>query len=718
MSASLRIFVCVLVCVIVVGCRSPASSEDAASQQRIVFESADLPERDGLNVISALATSLPFVHPSEDGGGLFVVESDANMVRLLDADLRQGGRLMVPLYQQRSAAGGAERVWIRGLLYAVPSALQEDPADLGPPLEKTAATDDQTERQNDVQEENLADETGAKGEDGATSKPVLFEGALSDATATLRGRSGQQRVLWFDDKGRAAEGGLPVSNLDASPEMLPRARSLRFDDLKDATQAVVIRRGEQAAGLRMSMVADQAPFHFPSGHVIAPARDAHTGDIRGWWFLSANGLELLDERMNTLATVVDEETSKPLAGIQDAAFVSMLPEGGLLVSMKRHGGAFELYFLGELQANPAFVQSEPEEDDEARTEDVSKHGRSGGEENPSTLDQDVPSVGTTPAVDTSAEQAAALPFEAKVRLLRNEEGKPLTMNFLSREGAPVPDGRRSVLRHEGLYFAVGPGAFRTQWSRIYRANAEGWTVFDHKRASGFAEDDPTRGTMRSLLSPFLFDAGERGLFLALGEQGVFLDVAPAHGDDWTLHTMNVQHPRLKAALHTSTRSGWVYLEGTHRESLRGRATPYALAFHLPSERLLVFENIQWVGALSGGDFLSPFQPERLLAAAVLGRAQNGELFAVDADHPEDGRVVLGTLPEETAEIVATGISIGPRRLLTLRLRDGRSCLALVDIRKKGSLRFITRDVNDGGFRVIDAFHAPHVTESLETVSGF
>lgn len=653
MSGLYRLFILLLCSSLITGCSTKSKEDAPKSEAQAPFELSELPERESLDFPRSKQPPLLFVNASEDAPGLYALEGEGDeaTVRLIDPDFAFEPMIAQVLYEQIGRTKDL-RVGIRGLLYTSENAHPWTP----PPLEDDEASKTDAETPPAAA---VASATEPQAEEVATAKP--------DGPAQL-GTFGGQRMLRLEPQ-KNVQDATTVSTLDQSVRALRRVTGFSVFDLKEIEKTTLVRRSEPAHAVRATMGPDDAPIVFPSGYVIAAAT-TETLETKGWFFVGGEGLLVLNDAMEAVGVVHAANTLAPMRDVTSASFISRLEAGGMLVALKREGTPSELYYLSALQ--PYSPETPP-------TDDLGE----GEEAAPAAAESDAEPHGQ------DGNSSAVVPeFLSVAYRLKNEEDQPLAISFLGGGGLGLPSPQNHVVKGDALYFAYGPGTVSSQWTRVFRADAQGWTVFDHKVAAGFHAEEAVWGAVRSALSPFLFDAGERGLFLALGESGVFLNVSAAKGSDWTLSPVETRLPKLKTSATTVAANGWVYLNGSHRARMRAPSKNYAIAFNLESGEAHVLDESMWLGVVSDGRYASAFHPERLRVRAVIGQDSLRRIFAIDAENPGEGRVILGELGENVKEARFFGVSIGPRRLLQLLREDGRVQLAVIDVRTAHSLRLI------------------------------
>lgn len=277
--------------------------------------------------------------------------------------------------------------------------------------------------------------------------------------------------------------------------------------------------------------------------------------------------------------------------------------------------------------------------------------------------------------------------------LKNDAGETAVFALgISILGRAVPTEPLLYAHDNQAYFADGPSMFNSTWTTFTHADRNSWRSFDHKKSlidegkditMGGLLTESTGALMYSFLPSVFIPVGEHGTFWAPGRVPELMKAtAQGNPQEWERTSLGGKLPNVASTPIINSANGWVF----YNYDDKGDG---AIAYHVPSKKVLQFPNASWIGSSVTGKSLD--------ATGSAAHAELSEVFllhsdrrlvALEAAHPDKGTVLLGTLPS-TTESVTISVGQGPHRLLRLQHEDAIGTEVLyVDTQRKGSLQHL------------------------------
>lgn len=238
--------------------------------------------------------------------------------------------------------------------------------------------------------------------------------------------------------------------------------------------------------------------------------------------------------------------------------------------------------------------------------------------------------------------------------LHDSEGETITFSpGIFSFGAPsVPGQGQMVVVEDAIFFIQTEGLFAFE-SKLFRADANGWSEIDLDGASidfliaaddrvGWIRDDELVSRDQLGNNEIVVDA--ENLDISAGQYGQSLE-GEIRG----------------------SRDGWVFYNRTETNQQDDQA--FAVAAKLDGSDIVAIPNARWIGASSSGQGSADVTIDALELGEVFLLRNDTELAAVSAANPAAGMVTLGTLPSGATNATLFGLAPGPHRLLQVEI-DG------------------------------------------------
>ncbi len=268
-----------------------------------------------------------------------------------------------------------------------------------------------------------------------------------------------------------------------------------------------------------------------------------------------------------------------------------------------------------------------------------------------------------------------------IRALLNAEGEKLVFAFQAMiEGVGLPSDELSASHQGAFFFAQGPSMFNASWSRLYRIDSQGWSVFEHSRPGSTGSMD---AIIYSMLGNFLIDAGENGLIWSLGGNIERVKATSADVSTWTREVLDDKTRGEQNSPVVGVRDGWIFYNSKQEGELKN--VDVAVALNVRDQKRVVLKNAEWVGASSSGKGSYIGRQMGIELSEVFVLRNERELAAVSAADPMRGAVILGELPATTKRVVMYGVGSGPHRLIGIEHKNKGYEVAYVNTRETDSL---------------------------------
>lgn len=422
-----------------------------------------------------------------------------------------------------------------------------------------------------------------------------------------------------------------VSNYEIGAGMLGAYGGLFSYNLASLTgSSYALNQSDTPVRFDFSLAPDEAPVAIPKGSTLYAFLGEGSTQHEHWLHLSHTGdLAFYTSDMSSSAPVVDEGSGTPLTGISSASRV-----------------------VTSLSFSDALIVISLKSDENN-------------------------SDGQTGALYRISRPSAAHPGGVAKKLL-NENGDPNIFGvgpFVLGRGIP----REPLLYTQDnvAFFADGPGMFNQTRTSFSRADRDGWSALNNAD-EGSQIEVPGLPTITPFLPAVMVAVPGHGTFWAPAGKPELIEPNASAPSTWKRTPLDLPLPDNTPIF--SSANGWIYYN--HDKSGGG-----ALAYHVPSKKLLSFPKAMWIGASTDGTSSnSGNSVEQTSLSEVFLYTNDRRLVAFEATKPNEGRVILGTLPASTDMVILYGPGQGPHRLLQVVHDDESAEVIAVDTRTKGSLR--------------------------------
>lgn len=271
----------------------------------------------------------------------------------------------------------------------------------------------------------------------------------------------------------------------------------------------------------------------------------------------------------------------------------------------------------------------------------------------------------------------------------NKAGEPLLFPSGLLGGLMIPGdnllySRDGVIVYGGgsdLFGMLLPGGV-TKGVNLTRIENGEWSNLNI--TSGDLEDFVIGGINLSdilMLPPMLIPVSGHGAFWAPGGAPELIEPTDKDPSTWKRTSLADILPEPEDTPTAESVNGWIYYN-------HARAGGGAIAYHVPSKKVVHLPKARWVGASTDGTSKSIGAVDRLNISDVFLITKNKELAAVPAESPDQGIVILGKLPDTFDELAFRGMGTGPHRLVNIKHKDNSYEVVAVDTQTKNSLHHV------------------------------
>lgn len=278
----------------------------------------------------------------------------------------------------------------------------------------------------------------------------------------------------------------------------------------------------------------------------------------------------------------------------------------------------------------------------------------------------------------------------------NNKGEPLLFPPALFGGIARPDDNLMYSRNNAIVYASGSDFFGmlvpgNEAKGVNMTRIENGTWSNLKITSDELDDFSVGGiNFNDILTipPMLIPVSGHGTFWAPGGVPELIEPTDKDPSTWKRTSLADILPEPENTPTTESVNGWVYYN--HDTAGGG-----AIAYHVPSKKVIHLPKAQWVGASTDGTSKSIGAVARINISDIFLITKNKELAAVPAESPDQGIVILGKLPDTFDDLVFRGIGTGPHRLVGIKHKDNSYEVVAVDTQNKNSLhRLMDAPVKD------------------------